>query len=208
MRRLEQFALSRPRAAYALAGAAVVAAFVLILVHENPLNLIVLQDHPIRPMAVWPPVALLIIAAGSLAIPRGRRSSRAAVVAMVATGVLFCGGAATLDGTVFIVGRGSDLVGHAYAADGRYEVRVFHSPVIAENGDEWDVVVQRRDGLRFVPGYAGCLYSAVSRYRGIQSIEAGRTRLTTDHGVVDIRFDPATMRVTTPIPSDLCGGYG
>jgi hypothetical protein len=102
-------------------------------------------------------------------------------------------------------GRG-ELVGTAVSADGRYQVRILHwQAVLGEDG--WDVVVQRRDGLRTTDGYAGCLFEE-STYQGIQSVEAGSVRIATAQGPISITFDPATMVVTEGIPADLCQGYG
>jgi len=50
-----------------------------------------------------------------------------------------------------------ELVDSFSSPDGRYQVRVFNwQSVLGEDG--WNVVVQRRDGLRYVEAYAGCLF--------------------------------------------------
>ncbi|WP_030437716.1 hypothetical protein [Actinoplanes subtropicus] len=71
----------------------------------------------------------------------------------------------------------------------------------------WDVVVERWSGLRFKPVYAGCLYSRQAIFRAVPPIGAGHVTVATDHGPIDVRFDPPTMRLTTRIPAGLCGDY-
>ncbi|GAA4946947.1 hypothetical protein GCM10025331_38300 [Actinoplanes utahensis] len=132
--------------------------------------------------------------------PEHRRRS-AVTVAGSTVAIFFVGVAALVDG------RGEDFVDRTYSADGRYEARVLPwTSVLGEEG--WDVAIYRRDGLRFIAADAGCLFSEVAAYRRIRSVEAGHVSIATDHDVVDVRFDPDDMRIITPIPADLCAGYG
>jgi hypothetical protein len=181
-------------------------AILLSLAWWNVGNLIFLEDHPLRLAVCWPAVCVLLGSAAVLLVPPGHRR-RATVPVAVVTLVVFCAGGVGLAAASFFVWRGGNLVDRAYSADGRYEVRVLHwTAMLGEDG--WDVVVQRRDGLRFVAAYAGCLFSDVAGYNEIQSVEAGRVRIATDEGVVNVWFDSETMHLTERIPADLCAGYG
>jgi hypothetical protein len=77
--------------------------------------------------------------------------------------------------------------------------------VLGEDG--WNIVVERRDRLRFVTADAGCLFSEVARYQASPSVEAGRASIATDQGLIDVRFDPEAMHVSTRIPTEFCAGY-
>ena len=69
------------------------------------------------------------------------------------------------------------------------------------------MVIGRHQGGSFVTVRAGCLFHTEAGYEAIRSVEAGRARIATDIGVIDIRFVPATMRLTDGIPAALCRGY-
>ena len=197
--------------AQVLASVALVSVAVLVSVYWNVAHLIVLQDHPLPRLVFWPAVWLLLGTAVTLLTPPEQRSRANTVWSFSATAVVVVFGA----GIVLAVGVLSDhssgsgeLVDTAVSADGRYQVRILHwQAVLGEDG--WDVVVQRRDGLRSTDGYAGCLFSESSgAYTEIQSVEAGSVRIATEQGPISIAFDPATMVVTKRIPVDLCQGYG
>jgi hypothetical protein len=100
-------------------------------------------------------------------------------------------------------GRGR-LIDSAFSADGRYEVRVFNwHAMLGEDG--WDFVIRRRDGAG---AYVGCMYSEFGAYyEAVRSVDAGSVRITVYEGTVSFAFDPETMRVTRPIPADLCAGH-
>jgi hypothetical protein len=205
VRKLRAFAPSRRRALL-LAGAAVAMAVLIVLMCWNVANLIFLQDHSLPSAICWPVVCVLLGSAALLLVPPGRRRRATVLVAFVTVVVLCAGGVGFPVASLFF-GRSGDLVDRAVSDDGRYEVRILHwTAVLGEDG--WDVVVQRRDGPRFEAAYAGCLFSEVAGYNEIQSVEAGRVRIATDEGgVIDIRFNPDTMRLAERIPADLCAGY-
>jgi len=189
-----------------LAVGAVAIAVLSVLTSWNVANLIFLQDHPLSLRICWPLVCVLLGSAVLLLIPRGRRK-RASVLVTIGTVAVFGAGVVGIPFAFLFFGRGGDLVDRAISDDGRYEVRVLHwSAMLGEDG--WDVVVQRRDGLRFVDTFAGCLFSDMASYDEIQSVEAGRARIVTDAGEIEIRFNPDTMRLAERIPADLCAGYG
>ena len=204
MRKLRAFAASR-RGELSLTGAAASMAVLMMLMSWNVANLIFLQDHPLPLVICWPVVCVLLGSAALLLVPPGRRR-RATVLVVVVTVVVFCAGGVGFPVASMFFGRSGDLVDRAFTDDGRYEVRILHwTAVLGEDG--WDVVVERRDGPRFMAAYAGCLFSEVAGYNEIQSVEAGRARIATDEDVIEIRFNPETMRLTEPIPADLCAGY-
>ncbi|WP_213013136.1 hypothetical protein [Paractinoplanes toevensis] len=118
---------------------------------------------------------------------------------------LFLGSGLFLASPDAAVRRGHDLAGDVYTADRRYELRVFHWD-FGPGQDEWQVLVERRGPLRFVAVDAGCVSATVTSYRSVDAFEPGHARLTTDTGVIDIRFDAQTMHVTDPIPGELCPG--
>ncbi|MEV8510107.1 hypothetical protein AB0368_35490 [Actinoplanes sp. NPDC051475] len=193
-----------PRRRMVAVGVAGVVAVALLTVSRNPWNLIFLQDHPL-PLAVsWLMVCVLLAVAVWLLIPTEHRPLIWAFVA-VATVAVLCAGVAGAALGSFLFEK-EELVNRAVSADGRYEVRVLYWVAVID--DAWDIVVQRRDGARFVAAYAGCLYSEAARYERIQSVESGRARIVTDEGVVEVQFDPDTMRITKRIPAELCPGYG
>ena len=196
---------SRSRSVLMLAGVLVVMAFLVLLAGWNVASLIILQDHSPPLVICWAVACLLWVSAALLLIAPERRRRMTAPFALAAV-VIFCAGGAGLVVVSALGVRRGELVDRAVSADGRYEVRISHwTAVLGEDG--WDVAVQRRDGLRFVEAAAGCLYSEVAAYDKIQSVEPGRVRIGTDEGVIDIGFDPATMRLTERIPAALCAGY-
>jgi hypothetical protein len=200
------------RRARTLAGVALSAALVLALVYVNVADLLWLQDHPLPTLIFWPVVWVLLTAAVVLLIPPDRRTRPVTALVFGAVGLLLLGvGGYRAVRSALPVDDSADrgeLVDHASSADGRYEIRVFHwQAVLGEDG--WDFVVQRRDRLRGVSAYAGCLFGEESGdYTGIQSVGAGSVRIATEDRLVDVAFEPDTMRVTQRIPEDLCRGYG
>jgi len=190
----------------ALAIGAVALAVLIVLTYWNVANLIFLQDHALSLRNCWPAVCALLGLAVLLLVPRGRRKRVSALVA-IGTVVVFGAGVVGIPFAFLFYGRGGEVIDRAISDDGRYEVRILHwTAMLGEDG--WDVRVQRRDGPRFVDAYAGCLFSDLASYNGIQSVEAGQARIATDVGVVDIRFNPETMQVAERVPADFCAGYG
>jgi hypothetical protein len=202
----------RPIRASALAGTAFVVALVLASAYWNVADLVVLQDHPLPASVFWPALWVLIAGAMTLLIPSSRRSRAATTLVFGATGLVLVCGAGVGFAVAFLGGGGpfdtrGQLVDSVSSAGGRYQVQVFNwQSVLGEDG--WDVVIQRRDGLRYVEAYAGCLFSEGSaRYERIQAVEAGSVLIATDESPISIAFDPETMHVTRPIPVGLCQGY-
>ncbi|MEV6599270.1 hypothetical protein AB0M36_20815 [Actinoplanes sp. NPDC051346] len=201
----------RPTRTWAPASAALSSALLLALAYWNVADLVVLQDHPLPTLIFLPAMWVMLAVAVTLRIPSDRRSRRTTTRVFGATGlVMLCSGCLGSAVAFFDVGpsgRHADQIDHMSSADGRYQVKVFHwQAMLGEDG--WDVVIQRRDGLRGVEAYAGCLYSEASgNYSGVQSVEAGAVRIATDEGPISIVFDPKTMHVTQRIPVDLCPGY-
>ncbi|MEV0897068.1 hypothetical protein [Actinoplanes sp. NPDC049802] len=197
--------LTRPR----ILTAAFLSVVILSVAYWNVAHLVVLRDHPLPSVIFWPAVWVLLGMTVTLLVPSSRRTGAGAALAFGATGLaVLCAGGVTVLAGVFISSAPSgELIDHASSPDGRYEVRILHwRAVLGEDG--WDVVVQRRDGLRFVEADAGCLFSEDSGgYESIQSVEAGSVRIVTGAGPVAITFDPATMQMTKPIPASLCPGY-
>jgi hypothetical protein len=202
----------RPTQTWAPAGTAFGVALLLAFVYWNVADLVVLRDHPLPASGFWPATWVLLAVAGTLLIPPGRRSRAATALVFGATGLLLVCGAGLGIAVAFLGGGGpmdtrGELVDSVSSADGLYQVQVFNwQAALGEDG--WDIVVQRRDGLRYVEAYAGCLFSEGSaRYERIQAVEAGSVLIATDEGPISIAFDPKTMHVTRRIPVDLCQGY-
>jgi hypothetical protein len=195
--------------AQALAGVALVSVAVLASVYWNVASLIVLQDHPLPWLVFWPSIWLLLGTAVTLLTPSGQRSRTAAAVSFAATAmvVLFSAGIVLAVGVLSDSSGSGELVDSANSVDGRYQVRVLHwQAMLGEDG--WNVVVQRRDGLRTKDGYAGCLFAENSgAFEQIQSVEAGSVQIATEQGPISITFDPESMVVTKRIPMELCQGY-
>jgi hypothetical protein len=213
MRKMLRRLTLRPVRTWAPAGIAFGLALLLALVYWNVADLVVLREHPLSALIFWPAAWVLLAAAVTLLIPAGRRSGPAVGLVFGVTGlVVVCGSDRDFGLASSFVGGGSanadgELVDSVSSADGRYQVQVFNwKAVLGEDG--WDVVIQRRDGLRGGEAYAGCLFSeGAARYERIQAVEAGTVRIATDRGPISITFDPKTLRVTRPIPVDLCLGY-
>jgi hypothetical protein len=136
---------------------------------------------------VW----VLLATAVMLLVPPRRRSRPITALVFGVTGLLLlCFG-----GYRFVLNylrfddspdRG-ELVEHVSSPDGRFEVRVFHwQAVLGEDG--WDFVVQRRDAVRGVHAYAGCVFR--KDYGEIKSVEAGSVHIDFDGDPIDIAFDP------------------
>ena len=202
----------QPTRAGALAGGAFVLALVLASAYWNVADLVVLRDHSLPALVFWPAVWVLLAVAMTLLIPSSRRGSATTALVFGATGLVLVCGAGLGFAVAFLGGGGpldtrGELVDSVSSADGRYQVQVFNwQAVLGEDG--WDVVVQRRDGLRYLEAYAGCLFSEGSaRYERIQAVDAGSVLIATDEGPISIAFDPKTMLVTKRIPVDLCQGY-
>ncbi|MEV6344316.1 hypothetical protein [Actinoplanes sp. NPDC051851] len=201
VRRVRERAETRPRRVRVAAAAALTVAVVLVLARTNPMHLTFLQDHPLSGNWAFGTASLLMVLA--LELFSWTVGRLAAVLVSVVVIALICGGGFFLESPASFVRRGHDLAGDAYTADGRYELRIY-SWDYADGPSEWQVLVERRGTFRFVATDAGCLAASATTYQGIASFEPGRARLTTSDGTVDIRFDPDTMRVTTPIPAALC----
>lgn len=220
MRGIQRFVSAYPRRARVLAVGAAVGVVALLLARANPMHLIFLQDHPLSVSGALVPANLLLFLTFVLLLPSsrggwpeasreaepaaGRRIGPVAFLAGAAVLMLYCGGALALETPDALVRRGHDLAGDVYTPDGRYELRVFHWDYYGAGEDEWEVLVERRGAIQFLAVDAGCLSETVTSYRGVVSFEAGHASLATDGGAVDIEFDPRTMRVTTPLPAELC----
>ncbi|MBU2663986.1 hypothetical protein KOI35_10845 [Actinoplanes bogorensis] len=198
------------RPAWTAAAVALLSAVALATAYWNVFHLVVLRDHPLPLVVFWPALWLLLAAAVALMIPSWRRTRPVVAAVFGGTGVVVvCGGTFRLVLAILFsssAGHG-ELVDQATSADGRYEVRVLHwQAALGEDG--WDVVIHRQDGVGYVETYGGCIYSeSAGNYTGIESIEPGAVRLTTDDGPVSLLFDPETMKVTRRIPTELCAGY-
>jgi hypothetical protein len=194
----------------ARAGVAFLSAVLLVSAYWNAAGLVVLHDHPLPTLIFLPAMWVLLALAVTMLIPSDLRDGPAIAWAFGGTGlfVLLAGGVGLVAAILGAgpSGRHGDRVGVLPSADGRYQAEVYQwQGVLGEPG--WDVFIYRRDGLRGTEAYAGCLYSEASAtYTAIQSIQAGSVRIATETGPVSIAFHPETMRVTQPIPADLCQG--
>jgi hypothetical protein len=108
-----------------------------------------------------------------------------------------------------LAGRGSPhVIAHAATAGGSLAVRV--EKYTGSIDPAWGVVIERRANGRVHQVSAGCIYGEIATYEKLLGITPGLVRLQVSRvgasaEVVEIRFDPVTLRVTEPIPPSLCG---
>jgi hypothetical protein len=95
-------------------------------------------------------------------------------------------------------------------ADGRYDVQVIEEAVLVDSS--WTFVIRRHAHGRLREVEAGCISSEAAEFERVESIRPGRIIIRVSEyvpesskhqiRVVDVRFDPDSMRVTQPIPAE------
>jgi hypothetical protein len=201
---VEELAAWRPKrwTASACFVAAAVALATLAVARWNPWALAVLHDHdgPRGYVAVAGP----FVVAGVVALlPSWRRWSGAGWAAGAVAVVLLCAAALT----AFARTGSPSVIAHATTAGGSLTVRVreYHDTI----DPAWDAVIERRANGRVREASAGCIYGEIATYEKLFGITPGLIRLqitgVAAPEVIEIRFDPVTLRVTEPIPPSLCG---
>ncbi|MDQ1659503.1 MAG: hypothetical protein QOD41_4586 [Cryptosporangiaceae bacterium] len=189
----------RIASAVVLFAAAVVTAGTFVLARWNPWSLTVLHDHQ-DPLAY---LALVCAAAGLgawLLLPPWHRLTGAGWI-VAASATTFAPAAAGL-AVLFIFTGAPHVIEQRATADGHYRLVVTESLVAVDR--QWDFVVERRVNGHIREQWLGCLYSELRQYDRVLTVEPGRVRLKADDTVIDVRFDPANLRITQPIPAGLC----